>query len=116
MKQKVVIDLQTWWMSELQKITARVMEQESKRQERVKARNVEALADYNSPDEIRDAYGYGFITEKKCDRLLEMWEQREKEMTGSELYEQKLKLLAELYEDAKRVLGDAKVMEAWEHE
>ncbi len=36
-----------------------------------------ALDEYSSCEEIRDAYGWGFITQRKMDRLLELWELRE---------------------------------------
>ena len=38
----------------------------------------EELKDYNTRDDIHDAYGRGFITELQTDRLMEMWDAREK--------------------------------------
>ena len=36
-----------------------------------------ALEGYGSREEIRDAYGWGIITERKMDRLMELWDLRE---------------------------------------
>ena len=36
------------------------------------------LKDYTGIEDIRNAYGWGFITEAQMDRLMEMWEAREK--------------------------------------
>lgn len=36
------------------------------------------LNDFNSREDIRDSYGWGFITETKMDRLMQMWDAREK--------------------------------------
>ena len=36
------------------------------------------LDDYNSKRDIHDAYGWEFITEAQMDRLMEMWDAREK--------------------------------------
>ena len=107
MKDDTKIKLQEWWMAELRKMTEKVTEQESKRQERVKAKSAEALSEYTSVDEIRDAYGYGFITEKKCEKLIAMWE--EANAGGSELYNAKIELLQDAYQEAKAVLNGLKV-------
>ena len=106
MTDKTKVKLQEWWMSELRKLTEKVTEQESKRQEKAKARGAEVLSDYASVDEIRDAYGYGFITEKKCEKLIELWE--EANSSGNELYEAKIELLQDAYQEAKRILEGLK--------
>lgn len=36
------------------------------------------LKDYNNTEDIRNAYGWDIITEAQMDRLMEMWEAREK--------------------------------------
>jgi len=41
------------------------------------------LKDYNSIEDIRNAYGWDFITEAQMDRLMEMWEAREKYIDAS---------------------------------
>ena len=104
---KGTIELQTWWMGELQKLTQKVMDEEDKRQKKAKAKSNDKLEDYNSKDEIRDAYGYGFITEKQMDKLMDMWDERESGMQPNELYDRKLQLLSEVYQMAKRVIEDA---------
>ena len=103
---KEVIELQTWWLGELQKLTQKVMEEEDKRQKKAKAKSNDKLADYNSLDEIRDAYGYGFITEKQMEKLMDMWDERENGMQPDRMYDRKIELLSECYQQAKRVIED----------
>lgn len=104
---KGTIELQTWWLGELQKLTQKVIDEEDKRQKKAKAKSNDKLADYNSRDEIRDAYGYGCITEKQMEKLMDMWDERENGMKPDRLYESKLQLLSEFYQLAKRVIEDA---------
>lgn len=101
-----IIALQTWWMNELKKITNKVMETESKRQAKEKEKNYDLLADYNSENEILDAYGFGFITERKKDKLLDLWKKREALESDNPLYQMKIKLLSEFYQTAKKIVED----------
>ena len=101
-----IIALQSWWMSELRTLTEKVTAAEEKRQAKSNKRTDELLADYRSADEIRDAYGYGAITEKKMEKLMDLWEQRESTREPSTLYQMKIALLSELYQTAKRILMD----------
>ena len=105
-----VIALQTWWMGEIKAITKKVMAQEEKRQDRNRQKTDELLADYQSKDEILDAYGFGCITERQKDKLMDLWDQREEKTRPDSLSERKLKLLSELYEDAKKVIRDEEQM------
>ena len=104
---KETIQLQKWWLGELQKLTQKVMNEEDRRQERAKAKNEDRLADYNSRDEIRDAYGYGFITEKQMEKLMDLRDERENGAQPDSLYQRKIKLLSEFYQLAKQVIKDA---------
>ena len=108
MNSKNVIALQTWWMKELKKITEKVIESEFKRQIKEKAKNYDLLADYKSESEILDAYGCGIITERKKDKLIDLWEKREALEGDDPLYELKLTLLSELYQTAKRIIENEK--------
>lgn len=105
MDQKTKTELHRWWLQEISGITKKVMAQEDKRQGAVKRRNAAALADYASRDEIIDAYGYGFITEKKKDRLLDLWDEQEG-VREDGLYRAKIDLLEGLYQEAKEWLQD----------
>ena len=106
-KNKETIQLQTWWLGELKKITQRIMNEEDRRADKAKAKNEDKLADYNSRDEIREAYGYGFITEKQMDKLLDLWDERENGAQPNSLYQRKITMLSEFYQDAKRIIQDA---------
>ena len=107
MNKKETIALQSWWLGVLQKTTKTVMNEEAKRQKKAAEKSEDRLADYNSRDEIRDAYGYGFITEKQMEKLLDLWDERENGTQPDSLYERKLQLLSEFYQMEKRVIEDA---------
>lgn len=49
----------------------------------------EELKDYETREQIRDAYGWEFITEAKMDRLMELWDAREesRKKTGRTTFE-----------------------------
>ena len=100
------IQAQEWLVKELRLLTEKTIAQEEKRKEKARKKNEAALSDYNSLDEIRDAYGFGFITEKKCEKLMELWE--ESNGSESESYGYKIEILQDLYAEAKQVLEDLK--------
>lgn len=99
-----VIDLQKWWMGELKKITGKLMEQEEKRQGRSNAKADKALEDFRSKDDILDAYGFGCITEKQKDRLMDLWDRREREAEPDRTYQMRIELLQEFYQLAKDII------------
>ena len=98
------IKAQEWWLKQLRELTGKVMAQEDKRRAKVMQKNQDALADYKSEAEIREAYGYGFITERKCEKLLNLWE--ESYAGESEEYRHKIAILSDLYTEAKNVMQD----------
>lgn len=99
------IKLQRWWMEQIRTITRKTMDAENKRQEKAKAKAANDLADFSITrrEDIDDLYGYGVITEKKRDRLIDLFEQVE---NHDELYQAKIDLLQELYNDAHRTMLD----------
>ena len=103
------IALQTWWLGEVKKITQRVIKEEDNRQERAKQKSEDLLADYRSEGEILDAYGMGCITARQKDKLMDLWQKREEAAEPSSLYQRKIALLTEFYEDAKRVIKDTEI-------
>ena len=98
-----IISLQTWWMGELKKITQAVMDAEAKRQAKQMKKEYHELEDFRSENDILDAYGFGCITERKKDRLISLWLKREEGQAEDPMYQMKLKLLEELYQNAKRI-------------
>ncbi|SMC39274.1 hypothetical protein [Aristaeella lactis] len=104
---KEAIQLQTWWMGVIKRVTQNVIAEEDKRQGKAKARSEDKLADYAKREEIQEAYGYGFITEKQMDKLLDLWDERENGAKPDRMYELKIKLLTEFYQMAKQVIEDA---------
>lgn len=98
MTTKDKIKLQEWWIGELKTITQKVITQEEKRQ----AKKSKELAEYASRDDILDAYGMDMISERKKDSLLDAWDN----MATSGIYAEKIALLAEFMNDAKRILQE----------
>ena len=96
------VKLHKWWMSELQKITQKVVEQEEKRKVKEEKKYKELLADYESREQIIDAYGYGCITEKQLNKLLDIWD-KVKENSNSQ-YQAKIDLLQDFYEESKEIV------------
>ena len=89
-------------MAELQKITQKVVEQEERRKFKAEEKYKDLLEEYKSRDEIIDAYGYGFLTEKMKDKLLDIWD-KVKENSNCE-YEAKIGLLQDFYEESKEIV------------
>ncbi len=104
MDNRETIALQTWWMSCLRRIRQNITDEEEKRQQKAARRAESLLADYESRDQILDAYGFGAITEKKKDKLLDLWEKREAETEPDSLYRAKINLLDELYQVANDIV------------
>lgn len=99
-----VIDLQKWWMEELKQITRKLMDKEEKRQGKSSAKLDKALEDFRSKDDILDAYGFGCITEKKKDRLMDLWDKREGNAMPDKTYQNRLALVQEYYQMAKEII------------
>lgn len=62
------------------------------------------LADYESRQQIHDDYGWGFITEARMERLMELWDAREesKKAGGSDVYRDRV---TEMLERAMATVG-----------
>lgn len=99
------IQLQRWWMEQLRVITRKVMENESKRQEKEKKKAAKMIGDLEieKREDIDDLYGYGVITEKQRERLIDAFE---KSQEPDEMYEAKIELLQEAYTEAQRIMRD----------
>ena len=106
MDTKQVIDLQKWWISEISRITREVIMQEEKRENRRNAKRDAALADFSKESDILDAYGFGCITERQKDRLMDLWQQREAERIPDQMYQAKLDLLTEFFNMARQIILD----------
>ena len=99
---KEKIQLQEWWLAELQTLTAKVIKQEEKREERLKRKHENELADYASLDEIQEAYGVGTISLRKYEHLCDLWENTHN--TVNPMYDAQLELLQDLYQETKNAL------------
>jgi hypothetical protein len=54
-------------------------------------------------EDIDDLYGYGTITEKKRDKLIDLWEQGQKH---DGFYDKKIRLLQDAYADSIQTVQD----------
>ena len=104
MNDKEKIRLQQWWMEQLRELTRKVMKEEEKRQAKAAAKAASALGEYTSRDDILEAYGFGSITERQRDKLLDMWD--EVNENGSGLYDAKIALLQDAYQEAQGIMRD----------
>lgn len=95
------LEMRAWWIGKIQKITKEVIEEEEKRQEKVKRQYMKKLGDYQTYTDIQEAYGVGVITEKQFDRLVDLLEKRNPE--PSILYKAKINLLQEIYQEQKQI-------------
>ena len=105
MKSREIVALQSWWMGQLQSLTQKVMAEEEKRQEKARRHGAKMLGDLciERREDIDDLYGYGAITEKKRDKLVEVWESRTK---PDSLYDAKIALLKDCYHEAKQIMQE----------
>lgn len=99
------IRLQKWWQEELRALTCKVMAQEEKRQEKAKKKAVSVFGDLaiERREDIDDLYGYGVITEKKRDKLIDLWEQGQQH---DWLYNEKINLLQDTYTESMNIVRD----------
>ena len=109
MKANKQIELQNWWLSVLRRVTQNVMEEEEKRQERIKKTNLKKMGEYRTEADIMDAYGCGVITAAKKDKLLDLLEELDRAAENDELYTMKLELLSEFGQIAKNVIRDQEI-------
>ena len=100
-----VIDLQKWWKKEISKITQKLMDEEGKRQDRIKQKNAQLLGEYQTETDVMEAYGYGMITEKKKDKLLDLLQESQAAEPGR-MYKAKMELLTEAYGNAVAIINE----------
>jgi hypothetical protein len=91
-------------MVRLRELTDKVNQEEEKRQAKVKRGVEKQLGEYKTFADIQDAYGCGVISAKKRDRLYDLLERQNVEPDW--LYEAKIELLTELYQNAKQIFSD----------
>ena len=104
MKNTEVMLLQSWWMAKLQDLTAKVNQEEEKRQAKVKRGVERQLGEYRTFADVQDAYGCGVISAAKRDRLYDLLEKQNVE--PDKMYEAKITLLSELYQTAKQIFHE----------
>ena len=102
---KEVIELQKWWMGEVSKITQRLLNEETRRQEKIKKKNQAMMGEYQTERDIMDAYGCGVISDSKKNRLLDLLYEQEKIYPG-QMHQAKIDLLTELYQQAKTIVRE----------
>lgn len=98
--------LRLWWIGEIKGIIERITAQEEKRQEQIRKKNLKALGDYKTYNDIQEAYGVGTITEKQFDRLADLLEKSNPE--PDKLYMAKIELLQELYREQRQILNETR--------
>ena len=99
------VKLQKWWMEQLREITRKTMEAEDKRQRKTRAKADAMIGDLaiERREDIDDLYGYGTITERQREKLIDLFENG---MQPDVMYEAKIELLQDAYSEAQRVMHD----------
>lgn len=105
MTDKQKIQLQRWWMEQLREITRKTMQAEEKRLEKEKKKAEKMIGDLDIEklSDIDDLYGYGVITEKQREKLIDAFEKSQK---TDVMYQEKIDLLQGLYTEAQMVMRD----------
>ena len=96
------IRLQEWWIEQIRKMTNDMLKQEEKRQAREKEKAEKKLGDYQTYNDIQEAYGVGVISERKRDQLMDLLEKSKPDT--DDMFVLKKELLSEVYQTAKDVL------------
>ena len=104
MKPTDVMQLQSWWMARLKELTEKVNKEEEKRQEKVRRGVDRQLGEYRTFNDVQDAYGCGVISAAKRDRLYDLLERQN--VAPDRMYEEKIALLSELYQTARRIFSE----------
>ncbi len=109
------IMLRKWWMEQLRGITKRLMEAEERRVETDRVKAQKQLGDYQTENDIQEAYAYGQITDAKREKLLDLLEKKDGAAAESEMYRLKLDFLQEDYQHQKELLENLTMeeSEAW---
>ena len=99
------IKLQKWWQEELRELTRNVIAKEEKRQERASKKAAAMFGDLaiERREDIDDLYAYGEITDRKREKLIDLWEQWQQH---DWLYEEKVKLIQEAYSESLGIVRD----------
>lgn len=103
------IRLQKWWHGEIRELTRKEMAKEEKRQEKERKKISAVFGDLaiERRDDIDDLYAYGTISERKRDKLIDMWENSQ----GHDgFYEEKIALLQDVYAESLMVVQDLEKM------
>lgn len=69
------------------------------------------LADYDTREDIRTAYGWEFISEAEMDRLMALWDAREASLSATGKYEDRV---TQMLEKALNIIGEEFMDELWE--
>ena len=104
MKPTDVMQLQSLWMARLKELTEKVNKEEEKRQEKVRRGVDRQLGEYRTFNDVQDAYGCGVISAAKRDRLYDLLERQN--VAPDRMYEEKIALLSELYQTARRIFSE----------
>lgn len=109
------IMLRKWWMEQLRGITKRLMEAEERRVETERVKAQKALGEYQTENDIQEAYAWGMITDAKRDKLLDLLEKKDGAQPESEMYRLKLDFLQEDYQHQKELMEQLTMeeSEAW---
>ena len=105
-----MIRLQKWWQGEIRELTRKEIAKEEKRQEKERKKAETMFSDLaiERREDIDDLYAYGTISERKRDKLIDVWETSQ---GHGEFYKEKIALLQDAYAESLKVVQDLERME-----
>lgn len=97
--------LRQWWMDQLKAISKKLIDAEARREEAERIKAQKQLGDYQTENDIQEAYAYGVITEAKRDKLMDLLEKKDGAQAEDEMYRLKLDFLMEDFQHQKELIG-----------
>lgn len=109
------IQVRKWWLDQLKEITRKVMDAEDRRVERERVKAQKQLGEYQTENDIQEAYAYGMITDAKRDKLLDLLEKADFNPAEDRMYRLKIDFLQEDFQNQKEIIErlSTEGMEAW---
>lgn len=98
------IMLRKWWMEQLKGITGKLMNAEARRIEAERVKAQKQLGDFQTENDVQEAYAYGQITDAKREKLLDLLEKKDSTAAESEMYRLKLDFLKEDFQHQKELI------------
>ena len=99
------IQLRKWWMDHLRELTGKLITAQARKEDAERLKAQKQLGDYQTENDIQEAYAYGMITDAKRDKLLDLLEKKDGAPTEDEMFRLKIDFLQEDFQHQKELLA-----------